>query len=430
MRRRELFLAAFAAPLLKGQVRSPEANSRVLEAVWEGVRDHFYDPRTRGVDWAAVRDEFLPKARACESDDQLLALLREMLSRLHNSHVFLYSREEWDWRGNILPFHMEIEANRTSVRYVLRKDLRPLADLEPGDQIVTVDGVPGARIRPLTLARLEPAKGNPNFGPAGSVAKVELRRGGRRMTVEAPRVTRPGGFDPVVFEHPRPGVAHLRFFTLTSSELPADKLGPLWEEAARSQALILDFRNCVGGDGKVSGFIASSLLGPGKPLFEATSRRGGAQKPVRAQTDSHGPRFDGRLAIIVNSNTESEPEILTAISRSTGEEGFSASAPRERSTATRSRSICQNISRALPFPTRPISRRTGSTMKGAAWRRTSRSGSPRPKPRKIATRRFRRRSDTRNCRRPPRGLTSPRVDYALIPSGHEQGCLRGEACGD
>jgi C-terminal processing protease CtpA/Prc len=318
MNRRRLLIAALAAPLLNRQPRTPEANSRVLEAVWNGVRGHFYDPRTRGVNWAEVKEEYLPKALACASEGQLLDLLREMLSHLPNSHIFLYSREEWSWRSNILPFYMERAGGRAYVRYVLRKDARPLAALEPGDEVLAVDAVPSGEIRPLTLARLDPIRGNPNFGPAGSVSKVEVLRGSRRITLDVCRVPRPGGFDSAVLDRPRPAIFHLRFFTLDSNELPADKLGPLWEEATRGRALVLDLRNCVGGDGKVSGFIASSLLGPGRSLFKSVPRPGSGEDTTTAKTGSNTTPFAGHVAVIANSNTESEPELLMAICKEYG----------------------------------------------------------------------------------------------------------------
>jgi C-terminal processing protease CtpA/Prc len=292
---------------------------RILEAVWENARVVFYDPQMRGVDWKAVRDEFLPRAAACGSDEQLLSLLREMLSRLRNSHIFLYSEEEWSWRGNTLPFCFDRAADRVFVRYVLRNhDSTALAALKFGDEIVAVDGVSANALRPLTLARLEAVKGNPNFGPSGSSAKVEIRRGRSRATVEVRRVARPAGFEAVLLERPRPNVVCLRLLTLASRELSATRLRQVWEEVVAAQGVILDLRNCVGGDPAVSNFIAGSLLGPGKPLCRTVPRPGSEYAEVLDRSDPEAPRFRGRVAVITNSNTESQPEILAAICKEYG----------------------------------------------------------------------------------------------------------------
>ena len=64
LNRRELLVATVLTPWLKAQVRTREERVRTLEAVWENARDVFYDPQMRGVNWMAVRDEFLPKGRS------------------------------------------------------------------------------------------------------------------------------------------------------------------------------------------------------------------------------------------------------------------------------------------------------------------------------------------------------------------------------
>jgi len=317
--RRELIFATLAMPWLQVQLRSRETNVQILEAVWQGARDRFCDPQMHGVDWVAVRDEFLPKSEACTSHEQLLALLREMLSRLRNSHIFLYSREEWSWRHNILPFCFDRVADRVFVRYAHRgKDSTALAGLEFGDEVVAVDGVSADKLRPLTLARLEAVKGNPTFGPAGSVAEVEIRRSACRSVVKAARVARPAGFETVIVERPRPEILHLRLFTLGSGELPPARLQQIWEQVIPARGLILDLRNCVGGDSKVSNFIAGSLLGSGKRLFRTIPRPDSKNTEILDQTDPQAPRFAGRVAVITNANTESQPELLAAICREYG----------------------------------------------------------------------------------------------------------------
>lgn len=317
--RREFLLSTLAPPLLNSQVQPPEASVRILEAVWQGARDQFYDPQMRGVDWIAVKEEFLPRVRASTSEEQLLTLLRQMLSRLRNSHIFLYSREEWTWRSNILPFCFDRLASRVFVRCVLHgRDSTALAPLQFGDEIVAVDGVPADKLLPLTLARLDPIKGNPNFGPPGSIAEVEIRRMARRSVVKAARIARPAGFDAAILERPRSNIVHLRFFALGSGELPAARLHRIWDDVTTSKGLVLDLRNCVGGDSRVSNFIAGSLLGPGKLLFRTLPRPGSAEKEVLDQSDPEAPRFVGRVAVITNSNTESQPEILAAICKEFG----------------------------------------------------------------------------------------------------------------
>lgn len=142
---------------------------------------------------------------------------------------------------------------------------------------------------------------------------MEVVRAGSRVIVEAARVKRPGGYDPARIEWPRPDVAHVRFHTLEESRLPDAMLQALWAEAtSRSRGLILDLRSCVGGDPSVYAYLASSLLGPGKALFRWVPRSGPGDGLLPAQTAEVGQRFTGPLAMLVNGNSESGPELLAA----------------------------------------------------------------------------------------------------------------------
>ena len=58
----------------------------VFQFVWEEVRRSHYDPKLGGVDWDAVREAYLPKARTAEGDAAFYAVLNEMLGELKQSH--------------------------------------------------------------------------------------------------------------------------------------------------------------------------------------------------------------------------------------------------------------------------------------------------------------------------------------------------------
>ena len=237
-----------------------------------------------------------------------------MLSRLHNSHLSLPSREEWDLHENMLPFCFDTLGSRVFVRYELTsRNSKIVKQFHFGDEILSVDGVEANKLQPLTLARLEEVYGNPNFGPPGSLAEVQIRRRGVTAVVKALRVTRPTGFETAVLEHLRADIAHLRLLTLQSSDLPAERLQHLWEAVCRSRGLILDLRNCVGGDSEVTNFLAGSLLGGGKRLFIEVPRPGSTYQVVTDVSAFGICRFPGRVAILTNSNTESAPEAFTTV---------------------------------------------------------------------------------------------------------------------
>ncbi|MBV9777956.1 MAG: PDZ domain-containing protein, partial [Acetobacteraceae bacterium] len=69
-------------------------NEAILDEVWRTVRDHFYDPRLGGLDWAAVRARYAPQAAAATSEEALAAVINAMLAELHASHTALYTPAE------------------------------------------------------------------------------------------------------------------------------------------------------------------------------------------------------------------------------------------------------------------------------------------------------------------------------------------------
>lgn len=63
--------------------------------IYDTVAREFYDADLNGVDWAAVKRELEPRARAAEHDPAALqAVLAEMLGRLHSSHTAFYQRQQ------------------------------------------------------------------------------------------------------------------------------------------------------------------------------------------------------------------------------------------------------------------------------------------------------------------------------------------------
>ena len=62
-------------------------NQRVFDRVWSEVRSQYYDPRLHGVDWAAARRTFRPRALAAADDRTLYSVLGEMLALLDDPHA-------------------------------------------------------------------------------------------------------------------------------------------------------------------------------------------------------------------------------------------------------------------------------------------------------------------------------------------------------
>ena len=58
-----------------------------LDFVWSTVNERYYDPKLNGVDWAAVRGRWAPRARAGEPDEAFWDLLDRMTGELRDAYT-------------------------------------------------------------------------------------------------------------------------------------------------------------------------------------------------------------------------------------------------------------------------------------------------------------------------------------------------------
>lgn len=82
--------ALVTAPAARAQ-STPAQNRKVFEAVWRRVDREYYDPKFRGVDWAAARASFGPRAEAATDERELYRVLNEMLWVLKDRHASVTS---------------------------------------------------------------------------------------------------------------------------------------------------------------------------------------------------------------------------------------------------------------------------------------------------------------------------------------------------
>lgn len=89
----------------------PPLAYETFDAVWSTVDEQHFDRDFNGVDWAGVRDELRPRVAAITSEDELRALLDEMLGRLALSHFAIIPGSVADASGDADDWDADGETN-------------------------------------------------------------------------------------------------------------------------------------------------------------------------------------------------------------------------------------------------------------------------------------------------------------------------------
>jgi carboxyl-terminal processing protease len=77
---------------LTGQPATLEKQRQIasFEKVWRTIRDKHWQKNPGGLDWDAIHAEFYPRIESAKSDDEAVAIMREMLGRLKQTHFGIF----------------------------------------------------------------------------------------------------------------------------------------------------------------------------------------------------------------------------------------------------------------------------------------------------------------------------------------------------
>ena len=262
--------SATAGPSLFAAQTQPQevtaANVKAFDEAWQEVRESFYDPKFKGLDWNAVGRKY--RSLAAEPQADVARIINDMLAQLHASHTGYYTPDEIayydlaDIFSHGLRRELEKHFAKGEVAYhgvgmftrVIdgRHFISGLFDgfpaaaakLKVGDEIVTADG-----------ASFDPVK---SFaGKATSKVKLTIRReaGADPVTVEVvPQIVRPNeafltamenGARLIEKDGHRLGYVHIWSYARRQyQELLEDLIEGKFKEA---DALIWDLRDGWGG---------------------------------------------------------------------------------------------------------------------------------------------------------------------------------------
>lgn len=115
---------------------------------WRRLRDYFYDPTFRGLDWQAAREQFAPLAAGAQTHGDLLAVLNLMVGELRASHMGAYpgggGGGSQGYLGLLFDVAEQAASGRLRIREVIADGPAALpsgGSIAVGDTLLAVNGV-------------------------------------------------------------------------------------------------------------------------------------------------------------------------------------------------------------------------------------------------------------------------------------------------
>jgi carboxyl-terminal processing protease len=234
-----------------------DEREQIFLQLWEHVQVNYVYRDFRGLDWNAIREEYLPKVRDAASMDDFYGLMEEMINRLGDEH----SRYESPQGVIEEQARFEGDLNYVGIGAIVR-------DVDDGGLITRIArGGPaeqaGLRVRDLILqVNSIPFTDTQRFGPRGPISVIRGASGtGVTLTIRSPGnpdrevvvirgVIPPDAFPSVeAMRLPNSNIGYVLVDTFSLENLDtrvADAITDLLNEG-ELDGLILDVRNNGGG---------------------------------------------------------------------------------------------------------------------------------------------------------------------------------------
>lgn len=305
-----------------------EGRLRVFDEVWALVRERYYDPKLRGLDWPALGTEARSRAAEAADNEELYAVLRRLLAHLRDPHTRVFPPGEGaDWRVKTfvtVGLAAREAGGEIVVSEVERGSAAWRAGVRAGDLVVSVDGEPAADLlarraeeRPLTSPQTTRLLAAARLfdGPRGTTAEAVFRRGGRLTPVGLRREQRVRA--PAFESHELGDGVRLVGFNIFTAETAARLARALGGATREASALVIDLRENGGGDAESMTDAASIFLPAGTSLGAFTDRAGRVRLDPRTRaalllSADVLPRFRGAVAVLTGPRTASAAEVFAA----------------------------------------------------------------------------------------------------------------------
>ena len=324
-----LVLASFP---LHGQLNTAQKqlNLDSFEAVWTTIRDQHWEKNPGGLDWQAVHDEFRPKIEKTQTMEDVRAVLRAMLDRLHQSHFAIlpfaiYQDIESSEEGDGTPgFDVRALDGRAIVTEVVPGSAAAGAGVKTGWEVASAAG---KELAPLVVQlksvpdlhelALERAVMARITGPPGGTRRfIFLDGAGATRTLDLPLAPPRGEMAPfgnlppqhVWFESKKLGnTGYVRFNMFLDLVRVMPSFGNAVEACQKCDGMIIDLRGNPGGIGGMAMGMAGWLVDkPGQRLGTMYMR--GAT--LNFVINPRAATFNGSVAVLVDGASASTAEIF------------------------------------------------------------------------------------------------------------------------
>ena len=280
-------------------------NLAVFDAMWETIDEWYFDPAMNGLDWAAIRRDWRPRAAKAETQAALyLDVLVPVLDQFDSSHI------------DIRPPDVITLPSGRSFKMPRQKpgssNLLPSADeaglgakltwIAPGFVVEDVElsgPAYDAGLRPGQSVKLSSLR---RIAPDSKELKLVETQSNQVMTIRWTPKAPPPGTEGRTLED---GTDYLRFNVFDQSSI--DWVMTNIQQAPPSR-LILDLRDNTGGVIAEVGRLLSILLPVGSDIGVFKTRQG----VHRGKTLPSPTTFAGPLAVLIGPRTASGGEIGAA----------------------------------------------------------------------------------------------------------------------
>jgi len=317
-------------------VEFPKVRQDTFDKVWNTINDKHYDPTFGGVDWIHVRELYLPKAKAAQSNADFHNVLRQMLGELKLSHFNIFPPPPAIGTENDSNASVGVELKWIGAAPVVFR-VEPgspaaAAGIKPGFVLNKVDGkLVSDTLKPIqeSLAKRQvtemmrrvylerTAEAVIGGKPDTKVALEFLDGEDKPVAVELNRVKYTGEMSQALGNFPKQRVIfesrllpeNIGYIRFNMWVIPQSaKIRAAIREYANADGIIIDLRGNPGGVGGLAGGVAGLLSDKQISLGTMTSRAGSMSLLGYPQPEP----FMKKIVVLTDHGSASTSEMFAA----------------------------------------------------------------------------------------------------------------------